>query len=83
MVSANLSDFASTIEHRTQFGKIVDKVLAIVENNENKPSMAKQIDRVFKEHLSALFRQVRTITHNHNFVTKLQYKTSHINVITS
>ena len=60
MVSSNLSDFASTIEHRTQFGKVVDKVLLIVEKNGNEPSMAKQIDRVFKEHLSSLFRQVVT-----------------------
>ena len=60
MVSSNLSDFASTVEHRTQFGKVVDKVLMIVDKNGNKPSVAKQIDRIFKEHLSALFRWVRT-----------------------
>ena len=60
MVSSNLSDFATTIEHRTQFGKVVDKILTIVERNGNKPSMAKQIDRVFKEHLSSLFRLVES-----------------------
>lgn len=55
-VSSNISELSDTEEMRKNFGKAIDEMLMLIENEEPSLERSHKIDEIFKKYLPSLFR---------------------------